>query len=222
VLVDKLLTFREVKKGIWTALILSFVVLAVLLSLIPGNIIVVSIACAVLFVLALGYTVPPMQLSYRGLGEVNVGVTHSFAVVICGYLFQGGSIGDAFPWLLSVPMCLAVLPSIILSGIPDYHADKAVSKRTLAVRLGKKGAAVLAIGFTILAAIAAVTFHLFNILPGAYGNMIYAVVPHAAFLFWLLTRYIKNSSPSSRIDYLMIASLTYLIWFALIPLIKLW
>jgi 4-hydroxybenzoate polyprenyltransferase len=108
-----------------------------------------------------------------------------------------------------------------MSGIPDYNADKAASKGTLAVRVGKKGAAVLAIAFTILAAITAISFHLFNIIPGAYDYMIYAVLPHAVFLVWLIIRYLKNPSPSSRIDYLMIASLTYLIWFALIPLIKL-
>lgn len=221
VLVDKLLSFREVKNGIWTALILSFTVLGILLSIIPGNISPVLLACVVLFVLAIGYTVPPLRLSYRGLGEFTVGLTHSFAVVVCGYIFQGGRIDDAFPWLLSVPMFLAVLPSIIMSGIPDYDADKAASKKTLAVRSGKKGAALSAIFFTILAALTAVTFKLFNIVPGAYGNMIYAVVPHAAFLIVFIYHYIKNPSPSSRIDSLMIASLTYLIWFGLIPLIQL-
>jgi 1,4-dihydroxy-2-naphthoate octaprenyltransferase len=221
VLVDKLLSFNEIKKGIWTALILSLVVLGVLLTLISHNFNSVIITCSILFVLALGYTVPPLRLSYRGIGEINVGVTHSFAVVVCGYIFQSGSINDAFPWLLSIPIFLAVLPSIIMSGIPDYNADKAASKGTLAVRVGKKGAAVLAIAFTILAAITAISFHLFNIIPGAYDYMIYAVLPHAVFLVWLIIRYLKSPSPSSRIDYLMIASLTYLIWFALIPLIKL-
>ncbi len=221
VLVDKLLSFGEVKTGIITSLILSLVVFITLLLTISGSRNPVLLVCGILFVLAIGYTVPPLRLSYRGLGEVTVALTHSFAVVVCGYIFQGGSINNAFPWLLSLPIFLAVLPSIIMSGIPDYDADKAVSKKTLAVRFGKKGAAIIAIGFTILAAIAAVIFKWYNIVPGAYGNMIYIVVPHAILLIMLIYRYIKNPTPSHRIDSLMVASLTYLIWFGIIPLIKL-
>lgn len=221
VLVDKLLNFREVKTGIITSLILSLVVFVILLFTISGNTNPVLLVSGVLFVLAIGYTVPPLRLSYRGLGEFTVGLTHSFAVVVCGYIFQGGNIDNAFPWLLSLPMFLSVLPSIIMSGIPDYDADKAVSKKTLAVRFGKKGAAIIAICFTICAAIAAVIFKLNNIIPGAYSNLIYIVVPHAIFLIMLIYRYIKNPTPSHRIDSLMVASLTYLVWFGIIPLLKL-
>jgi 1,4-dihydroxy-2-naphthoate octaprenyltransferase len=221
VLVDKLLSFAEQKKGIFLSLVLSMVVLVLLLYNLHDKLDSILIACGTLFILALGYTVPPLRLSYRGLGELTVGVTHSFAVVICGYIFQGGAIHDAFPWLLSLPMFLAVLPSIIMAGIPDYEADKAASKKTLAVRFGKKGAAVLAIACTILAATTAVSFKLNNVIPGAYGNIIFMVIPHAIVLVILISRYLKAASPPSRIDSLMIASLTYLIWFGVVPLLKL-
>ena len=222
VIVDKLLSFSEMKKGIFISLALSFVVLGLLLANISASLPTVLLICAILFVLALGYTVPPLRLSYRSLGELDVGLTHSFAVVVCGYVFMGGKIDDAFPWLLSLPMFLAVLPSIIMSGIPDYDADKAASKETLAVRFGKKGAAAIAIGSTLLAAITVIIFKLYNIIPTATGNLVYAVIPHAALLIILIYRYIKNPSPSFRIDSLMIASLTYLIWLGLIPLINLY
>ncbi len=222
VIVEKLLSFNEIKTGIFISLIISFIVISFLLLITPGFIVSVLLTCGILFVLALGYTVPPLHFSYRGLGEFDVGITHSFGVVICGYIFQGGRIGDSFPWLLSIPLFFAVLPSIVLSGIPDYEADKAVSKKTLAVRFGKKGAAVFAIIFTLLALIIVVIFKLLNILPATFGNLIYAIIPHAALLTLFIFRYIKNPSPSSRIDTLMIASLTYFIWFGIIPLIKLY
>ncbi|MBA2760859.1 MAG: UbiA family prenyltransferase, partial [Segetibacter sp.] len=101
-------------------------------------------------------------------------------------MFQGGSFDDAFPWLLSLPMFFAALPSIIMSGIPDYDADKAASKETLAVKFGKKGAAALAIGFTLLTAITVIIFKLYNIIPKATGNLVYAVIPHAALLITLV------------------------------------
>jgi 4-hydroxybenzoate polyprenyltransferase len=109
-----------------------------------------------------------------------------------------------------------------MSGIPDYDADKAASKETLAVRFGKKGAAALAIGFTMLTAITVIIFKLYNIIPTVTGNLVYTVIPHAALLIVLVYRYLTSPSPSFRIDSLMIASLTYLIWLGLIPLINLY
>src|SRR5690606_28479854 len=138
----------------------------------------------------LGYTIPPLKLSYRGLGELDVGITHSFGVILCGYHFQGGNLHDPFPWLLSIPLFLAILPSIILSGIPDYEADKAASKKTLAVRLGRKSAVVLAMVFVVFSALTAAGFHIYNILPNAYGNFVYLIIPHALFLFYALRNYL--------------------------------
>ena len=221
VIVEKHLNFNDIKKGIWISLALSFVVLLLLLFNIHGSLFIISITCLILFILALGYTVPPLRLSYRSLGEIDVAFTHSFAVIICGFIFQGGNIGHKLPWLLSVPLFFAVLPSIILSGIPDYAADKEAAKKTLAVRFGIKTAALLSIFFTILSAITAITFKELNVVHGAFGNLIYAVIPHAVLLIVLICRYLKTVYPKPRIDTIMIASLTYLIWFALIPLIKL-
>src|SRR5690606_7998198 len=93
--------------------------------------------------LAMGYTNPPLKLSYRGMGELDVGLTHSFGVILCGYIFQNGLPGDAFPWLLSVPLFLSIIPSILLAGFPDYNADLAAGKRTIPVRLGKNSAALV-------------------------------------------------------------------------------
>lgn len=221
VIVEKLLSFKEIKNATLLFLSLSAIVFAVLMLRVNGSLFSSVIACSVTSTLALGYTVPPLRLSYRGLGEFNVAFTHSFAVIICGYVFQGGHINDARPWLLSIPLFLAVLPSIMLAGIPDYEADRSAGKKTLAVRLGKKSAAKLAIAFTILSALVVLIFKVSNILPGIYGNMIYIVVPHSILLVILINRYIKSKSLPTRIDSIMIASLTYILWFALLPLIKL-
>ena len=102
--------------------------LAVLVVLIP------------LAVLALGYTVPPLRLSHRGLGELDVALTHGPGVVLLGLVAQGGNPLASLPWLLALVIGLAVLPAIILAGIPDRTADAATGKRTLVVRLGNDGA----------------------------------------------------------------------------------
>lgn len=222
VIVNGLLSFRQISRGIGLALILSAVAFGLLLWGTAGSFVNIVMIGSVLFILALGYTVPPLKLSYRGLGEITVGLTHSFFVIICGYVFQGGDIYDSLPWLVSLPLFLAVLPSITISGIPDYQADKAASKRTLAVRLGKKGAAWSAIVFTALSSLTIVMFEALDILPGIFKGMMYGMLPHAGLLIFFLVKYIHDPDPPVRIDKLMAISLTYLMWFALIPFINMY
>jgi putative NADPH-quinone reductase/1,4-dihydroxy-2-naphthoate octaprenyltransferase len=221
VLVEKQLSFNEIKKGTVLSLFLAGIVAVGLCMQVNGALLNSFLACSVTSTLALGYTVPPLRLSYRGLGEFNVAFTHSFAVIICGFIFQGGDANDPIPWLLSIPLFLSVLPSIILAGIPDHDADKAADKKTLAVRLGKTGGAKLAITFTIVSALTVLFFKELNILPGVFGNLVYIIIPHSILLGMLILGYIRSQPLPKRIDWLMIASLTYILWFALLPLIKL-
>ena len=219
VLVEDELNPPKIRKATFMILVVSLIVAVLLLNLSAGNGYQLTALLLVLSVLALGYTVPPLKLSYRSLGELDVAITHSLGVILCGYIFQGGHIFDPFPWLLSIPLFLGVMPSIILAGIPDYAADKSASKNTLAVSLGQKPAVKVAILFAALATITAIIWHLF-VLPEAFGLAIYATVPHAILLIALLYGYINRTDPPARIDSLMIVSLTYVIWFGIVPLIK--
>ncbi|MGV3503471.1 MAG: NAD(P)H-dependent oxidoreductase [Adhaeribacter sp.] len=221
VLVDQVLQPRALKKAVYLALALSLVLLAFLGGARPGSLPEMALACGLLYVLALGYTVPPLRLSYRSLGELDVALTHSFGVIVCGYVFQGGPLADALPWLLGLPLFLAILPSIILSGIPDYEADLAAGKKTLAVRLAPRGAAHLALACTWLAAGCVLLFQVFGVLPGLLGHLAWPALAHAGVLSWLLWQYLHQASLPRRIDGLMVAALTYLIWFALVPFLHL-
>ncbi len=104
VLATGALSFREVRQGLAAALALALVSA---LALIAGT--GASGASAVpllvaMTVLALGYTVPPVKLCYRGLGELDVGLTHSTGVIVAGFVFQGGRWSMGLPWLLSLPL----------------------------------------------------------------------------------------------------------------------
>jgi len=221
VLVEGLLSPREVRAGIGVALLVFGLATIALLFQTPGSPPVVLGVLAVLTVLALGYTAPPLKLSYRGLGEVDVAVTHSLGVMLCGFVFLGGPWQNPLPWLLSLPLLLAILPSITLSGIPDLAADAAAGKRTLAVRLGQRGALWLAIAFTVLAAAAALLWDGRGLADPAYAGIAYVVVPHALWLCWLLYRRLESRAPPGRIDGLMAAALSYVLWFGLIPVLRL-
>lgn len=221
VLVDGLLNPRELKVGIAMALVAFLATSVLLLSMTPATTSALMLVLGAMTILAIGYTAPPLKLCYRGLGELDVAVTHSIGVILCGYVFLGGAWNDPLPWLLSVPLLLAILPSITLSGVPDIEADASASKRTLAVRLGQRGALMLALVFTPLAAGAALIWQVMNLADGAFAGIAYVIIPHGALLAWMLLQRIESGKPPGRIDGLMVASLTYLLWFALVPLYRL-
>lgn len=221
VLVDGSLSQKEVKAGIGIALLGLLVSAIWLLSLSAAAPAATIAVLGTLTVFALGYTAPPLKLSYRGLGELDVAVTHSLGVLLCGYVFLGGVWNDPLPWLLSLPMLLSILPSITLAGVPDLHADALASKRTLAVRFGLKNALRIALFFVLLSAAAALAWQVWGLAGGAYSGIAWLVVPHAAVLTWLLARHIRIDRAAGRIDGLMVASLLYVVWFALVPFLNL-
>ncbi|MFP5408161.1 MAG: NAD(P)H-dependent oxidoreductase [Gammaproteobacteria bacterium] len=221
VLVDGLLSRRELQIGIATALAGAVASATWLLALTPAGAASVAAVLGVMMILALGYTAPPLKLCWRGLGELDVALTHSIVVMLCGYVFLGGAWHDPLPWLLGLPLLLAIVPSITLSGIPDLDADAAAGKRTLAVRLGQRGALWLCLVFTVLATVAALTAQVLELADGAFAGIAYVVIPHASWLGWLLRKRIESAKPPGRIDGLMAASLTYVLWFGLFPLLNL-
>jgi 1,4-dihydroxy-2-naphthoate octaprenyltransferase len=217
VLVDGTLSVSQVKRAIGAALLLTLFC--------AGGILATTVAptttgalLLVMAALALGYTVPPLALSHRGLGEVDVGLTHATGAILCGFVFQGGALGDPAPWLLSVPLALAVLPSIILAGVPDRDADRAIGKGTLAVRLGVRGAYLLAGSVAVLASAAALILIWATPVGGLLAGIEYLAPLHAMLLLILLARHAPRADDVARIDGLMVAALSFMLWFVVVPL----
>jgi putative NADPH-quinone reductase/1,4-dihydroxy-2-naphthoate octaprenyltransferase len=173
---------------------------------------------AVNALLAMGYTVPPLKFCWRGLGETDVALTHSFSALVCASMAQGEPAAASFPWLIGLPMFFAVLPAIILSGVPDFDADRASGKRSLAVLLSPRGATRVAEWATVLAAIAS-----FAWLPAlgidAAVAIVLLIVPFAILQLWRLERFRASGAPARRIDSLMMLSLSYIMLFVGVPLL---
>jgi len=222
VLVENQLSFSEIRTGLILTLGLTLLLAYGLLRITPGGfkLSILLLLLAGLF-LGLGYTIPPFKFSYRGLGELVVGLTHSFYLILCGYAFQTGSISHPLPWLLSLPLFFSILAANTLAGIPDYPADRAVDKKSLPVFLGPKSATRLAAGFVALAALLGVLFWYFRILGEASSAAILIVIPHALVLLATLSKLINSNNFDRTINSLMSLSLTFVIWFGLIPLLAL-
>ena len=222
VLVEGQLSFREIKLGLACVLGLVIFFSYALLRSSPGSAVplIRLLLLAGLF-LALGYTIPPLKFSYRGLGELDVGLTHSFYLLLCGYGFQTGTVSHPLPWLLSLPLFFSILAANTLAGIPDRPADWAAAKKSLPVLLGSRVSTYLALGFVGLAALSGVLFWYLKMLGEASSGMILIVIPHALILLAALFKLIKSNHFDRPINGLMVLSLTFVLWFGLIPLLTL-
>ena len=194
---------------------------AAALSLAPAPLIT-ALWMLIAVITTLGYTMAPLKLSYRSLGEIDVAFTHSALVIVLGGLLQGGAVFEPILWLLSAPLALAILCSIILAGVPDRAADASVGKHTLAERFGSMTAFKLSAASVIASATIAVVFERLQWANGAFDGIRWFVLPHAALGLGLLWWYgHKPRQRLCRIDGLLIAMLTYMLWFVLIPWINL-
>ncbi len=92
--------------------------------------------------LAFFYHAPPIKLSYRGLGELAVGVVYG-PLICCGtYLVQRGHVSGAV-FQASIPLGLLIAAFLWINEFPDFRADETAGKRTLVVRLGRRAASRL-------------------------------------------------------------------------------
>ena len=87
--------------------------------------------------LALGtlYSMYPVQLAGRGLGEISVGMGFGVLPVVGSTWLQTDVLSGQAA-LLSLPLGFWIAAVLIANEVPDVEADAAAGKRTLVVRLG--------------------------------------------------------------------------------------
>ena len=94
--------------------------------------------------IALGvlYSLGPVRLSALGIGETAVAV--AFGVIpVAGAAWLQGSALDLSLLIYSVPVSLWVAAILLINEVPDLAADGATGKRTLPVRIGLGGTALV-------------------------------------------------------------------------------
>lgn len=171
-------------------------------------------------ILGFGYTVPPLKFSHRGVGEIVVAFTHSFLVIQAGALAVGGTLAGAPVVLLALPVFFAVMPSIVLAGIPDREADESIGKGTLAVRLGVGGAMGLALVATVVAMFLLPLVSFLGVVTPPTPWMFAAPLLHGIALVAGLASARKAVARGGRprIGGVIVLSLGFILWFLLLPL----
>ena len=222
VLVEGRIERAAMRRGITLALLGTVAALAALLMSAPrASSVPIAALYALFAAFALAYTVPPLKLCHRGLGELDVVLTHSVGAILTGYVAQGGDWSHSLPWLLALPLGASILPSILLAGCPDYTADQAAGKRTLVVILGKRGAVRLALAATVAAPLLAAGLALAR--PELRALLGWSAAAGAVHGLWLgrrLSGFLRADMPE-RIDGAIVLALTFILWFCVAPLIAL-
>lgn len=82
---------------------------------------------------ALFYTLPPLKLAYRGMGEITVGLSFGPGTMVGTYLVMTGQY-SAKVLLAGAVVGLLIGTVLFLNELRDAESDRAVGKNTLAVR----------------------------------------------------------------------------------------
>jgi 1,4-dihydroxy-2-naphthoate octaprenyltransferase len=131
-----LLTPGSVRRGLWLTLALSLLV-GVYLTVVAGPLIV-AIGLASMLA-AVAYTGGPYPLGYHGLGDVFVMLFFGFVAVGGTTFVQTGAFTPLSLWA-AVPVGALATAILVVNNLRDRETDARAGKRTLAVRLGERGA----------------------------------------------------------------------------------
>ena len=85
------------------------------------------------------YHGPPLQLVYRGLGELDVVLCYGPLLCLATYMIQTNHFSPEV-LLLSLPLGILISAFLWVNEFPDHDADAAHGKRNLVVMLGKQKA----------------------------------------------------------------------------------
>ena len=138
------------------------------------------------------YSAPPLRLSYRGMGEIVIGVIFGCLNMI-GVAYATTGAFSAEIILLSIPVGFLVMNIVYIHSILDYIPDKMVGKNTLAVLLGNQKAMLVLLFFIIFIPFLAILAGIFwlNIIGLSY-LFLFLLFPLAVSLFKMMVDFVKT------------------------------
>ena len=122
--------------------------LGLALLVMRGSPALVAIYALGLFI-SLGYTMPPVKLVYRGVGEIATAIGFGPVMLLGAFTVQSRGTFTLEAFVVSIPVALLVALILYVNEIPDRVSDAKVGKGTLPVRWSKQ--AVIR-GFDVAAA----------------------------------------------------------------------
>jgi 1,4-dihydroxy-2-naphthoate octaprenyltransferase len=131
-----LLSASALKRGMVVVFALA-TLCGVYLSWVAGPVILVVGAISI--VAAIAYTGGPWPLGYHGLGDVAVFLFFGFVAVVVTAFVQTSTV-HPLAVVAAIPVGALATAILVVNNLRDVDADRIVGKRTLAVRIGRRGA----------------------------------------------------------------------------------
>jgi 1,4-dihydroxy-2-naphthoate polyprenyltransferase len=130
------------------------------------------------------YHGPPLQLAYRGLGELDVVLIYGPAIASATYIMLAGTYSFEVVWL-SLPLGLFIAAFLWVNQFPDYQADLGAGKYNLVARLGKHRASrmlpvIYGLAMLLLAWASATL-----LMPAVFTYGAIALIPASAAVWWV-------------------------------------
>jgi 1,4-dihydroxy-2-naphthoate octaprenyltransferase len=138
------------------------------------------------------YSAPPLRLSYRGMGEIIIGVVFGCLNMI-GVAYAASGVFSPEIILLSIPVGFLVMNIVYIHSILDCVPDKAVGKSTLAVLLDNQKAMLVLLFFVLFIPFIAILVGIFwlNIIGLKY-LFLFLLLPMAISLFKMMIDFVKT------------------------------
>jgi len=140
---------------------------------------------------SLTYSGPPLRLSYRGLGEVAIGLIFGPLNMLGTYYAACGAVDRAVV-LVSVAVGLLVMNIVYVHAMLDYVPDKKIGKQTLAVTLDRSGAMLAVLFLVLFLPYGVIVYGIWRgDLSSGYGALL-LTLPMAAVLFRMMLIYTRD------------------------------
>jgi len=137
------------------------------------------------------YSGGPVKFSYRGLGELQIGIM--FGPLLMEGVFYAACGTFSWPVLfVSVPVGLLVTNIVYTHAIMDYEPDKQVGKMTFAILLGKKKYMLFASFSILLLTYGSILTGVICKYLSLYYLLVFLTLPMAVSLFYLVNAFIHN------------------------------
>jgi 1,4-dihydroxy-2-naphthoate polyprenyltransferase len=173
-----LLSTEQMLRGTGVVFVLAALI-GVYLVFVGGWPILVIGLLSILF--AIAYTAGPFPLAYNGLGDVFAFLFFGVVAITGTYFLQAGQF-TALALACSVPTALLVTNIIVVNNLRDIDTDRAVNKRTLAVRIGDRATRIEYVLFVALAYLTPLLLRATGALGGLWWLLPWLSLPIAAVL----------------------------------------
>ena len=143
----------------------------------------------------ISYSGGPLKFSYRGLGELQIGVMFGPLLMTGVYCAACG----AFNWpvlIVSIPVGLLVANIVYTHAIMDYEPDKQVGKMTFAVLLGKKKYMLYTTFFILFLSFGSIVAGVLSNCLQVHYLLVFFTLPMAVSLFYLVKEFIRDPQRS--------------------------